>query len=197
MDNSEPKDKSQQKQRKPRKATPKSLENAAHYHLGRFASSSGNLRRVLGRRVERSARAHDTDRAEGLAAIDDLISKFERAGLLNDKVYAAARAVSLHRRGASRRAIQAKLREKGIASDLIEAAIAALAETHDEPEFAAAAYARRRRLGPYREGEARAERRQRDLGAMARAGFGYGLAIRVIDCNGAEELERDAARENK
>jgi regulatory protein len=133
--------------RKPRKATPKSLENAAHYHLRRFASSSDNLRRVLGRRVERSARAHGGDgdggRDGGRAAIEEIIARFERAGLLDD-----------------------------------------------------AAYARRRRLGPYRPAEARAERRTKDLAALARTGFGYSVALRVIDAEEAEELEREASRES-
>jgi regulatory protein len=125
--------------RKPRKATPKSLENAAHYHLQRFASSSDNLRRVLGRRVERSARAHGTDRGEGRAAIEDIIARFKRAGLLDDAAYARGRALSLNRRGASGKVIGAKLREKGIDADLIAAAIGALDETHADPELAAAA----------------------------------------------------------
>jgi regulatory protein len=47
------------------------------------------------------------------------------------------------------------------------------------------ALARRRRLGPFRKAEARAEHRLRDLAAMARAGFAYALAEKVID---AEEI---------
>ncbi|MBT4673178.1 MAG: RecX family transcriptional regulator [Rhodospirillaceae bacterium] len=194
MDNSDHKDKPRPEPRKPRKATPRSLENAAHYHLQRFATSSENLRRVLGRRVDRSARAHDTDRAEGLAAVDEIIARFERAGLLNDTVYAAARAASLNRHGISQRAIHAKLREKGLSANVIEAAIEALAKNHAEPEFAAAAaYARRRRLGPYRPAEARTERRERDLGAMARSGFGYDLSLRVIDAEDVDALEEDVS----
>ena len=41
----------------PRPLTAASLENAAVYYLSRFASSSGNLRRVLMRKVARAARA--------------------------------------------------------------------------------------------------------------------------------------------
>jgi len=197
LDKSDRKDKPRPGPKKPRKATPKSLENAAHYHLQRFSWSSENLRRVLGRRVERSAEAHDTDRAEGLAAIDDIIARFERAGLLNDAVYGLARATSLNRRGLSARAINAKLREKGLSADVIEPAIAALAKNHAEPEFAAAAaYARRRRLGPYRPPEARFERRERDLGAMARSGFGYDLSLRVIDAEDIDALEAEAVSPN-
>ena len=101
-------DKPQPKQRKPRKATPRSLKNAARYHLERFASSSDNLRRVLSRRVlsrrvERSARTHDTDRAEGLEAIDEIIARFEAAGLLDDQIYARNRAPGYLRRAGIRR----------------------------------------------------------------------------------------------
>ena len=50
------------RRRVPRKATPKRLERVALHYLERYSSSSENLRRVLMRRVERSARAHGTDR---------------------------------------------------------------------------------------------------------------------------------------
>jgi regulatory protein len=53
---------------------------------------------------------------------------------------------------------------------------------------AAATYARRRRLGPHRrDPEARAERRERDLAALARAGFSYAIAQQIIDADPAPE----------
>src|SRR5690606_18189362 len=139
----------------------------------RFASSAANLKRVLMRRVERSARAHGTDRAEGAALVEALVARFERAGLVDDKVYAEGRAAALLRRGAAPRAIRAALRAKGVAGDVIDAALATLDGDGDPEIRAAVALARRRRLGPYRPAEARRERRDRDLAAMARAGFGY------------------------
>ena len=54
----------------PRKVTLKSLENAALFYLQRYATSTENLRRVLMRRVDRSARAHSTDREEGSCFVD-------------------------------------------------------------------------------------------------------------------------------
>ena len=56
---------------------------------------------------------------------------------------------------------------------------------------AARAYAKRRRLGPYRRPDLRAAHRDRDLAALARAGFAYGLARRVIDME--LETETDTA----
>ena len=144
------------KPRRPRKATPKSIENAAFAYLGRFATSGENLRRVLMRKVERSARAHDTDRAEGATAIDALIARFTQTGLLDDGAYAETRVLSMHRRGASVRAIRLKLRQKGVADEHIEDALAGLARVTPEPELTAALrLAERRRLGPYRPAAAR------------------------------------------
>jgi regulatory protein len=181
---------SARKRKAPRKATPKSLENAALYHLERFSSSAANLRRVLMRRVERSARAHDTDRDEGAAAVDDIVRRFVAAGILNDAAYAAARAGTLHRRGASARKIRGSLMQKGVAGDDIETALAALRDEAEDPEFAAAVrLARRRRLGPYRPEPDREARREKDLAALARAGFGYDIARKVIEAGDIAALE--------
>lgn len=181
------------KRKAPRKASPRSLENAALYYLQRFASSTENLRRVLMRRVERSARAHDTDREDGAAWVDEIVTRFARAGLVDDRAYAEGKAGSLHRRGASLRRIRGELAAKGVAKDLVEEAIAALEETAErDPDTAAAIrLARRRRLGPFRAAEDREERRERDLAALARAGFGYDTARRIIDAESEEDLAQD------
>ena len=78
----------------PRKATDTSLGNAALHYLGRYATSSWNLRRVLMRKVERSARFHGTDREAGAAVVDRLIARYEDSGLLDDGAYAEARAAA-------------------------------------------------------------------------------------------------------
>ena len=54
----------------PRKVSPAYLERAALAYLERFAASAESLRRVLLRKVERSARAHDTDRDFYLTATE-------------------------------------------------------------------------------------------------------------------------------
>lgn len=180
----------------PRKTTARSLENTALHYLARFAASAANLRRVLLRRVERSARVHGTDRSEGEKLIAELIARFERSGLIDDRGFAASRALALHRRGASARAIRGRLLADGVAPDLVAAALAALADDVAEPEFAAAvAYARRRRLGPYRKESARPDFRPKDLAAFARAGFSFEVARRVIDAPSAASLEQDLGGE--
>lgn len=174
----------------PRKVTPKYLENAALFYLQRFATSGANLRRVLMRKVERSARFHGTDPAEGAQWVDALIAKFTAVKLLDDALYAESRATSLRRRGASGRTIALSLRQKGVEGEIIDTALAAADETEEQPERAAAArLARKRRLGPYRPPDARRDNRERDLATLARAGFSYDVALAVIDAEGPEDLE--------
>jgi len=176
-------------QRPPKKATAKHLENVALWYLQRFAASADSLRRVLLRRVDKSARAHDTDREEGAALVADIVARFRASGLLDDRIYAEGRARSLHRRGVSIRGIGARLRAKGVGAGDIEAALAALQDEAAEPDLAAAiAYVRRRRIGPYRRGGDREAMRERDLAALARQGFDYDTARRVIEADSAEAL---------
>ncbi len=176
---------SPRRRKRPRKLSPKSLEAAALHYLERFASSAENLRRVLTRRVVKSARVHPIDPEEAAHWIDDIVDRFARSGLLDDRRYAESLAHSLSRRGVSTRGIRARLMQKGVASDDIDHAIESLSEVVGDADLTAAlALVRRRRLGPLRDSDTRAAFRDKDLAALARAGFSYDLARRII---GADE----------
>jgi len=179
--------------RKPRKATPAYLRNWALHYLERYASSSAHLRRLMLVKVARSAAAHGTDAASGRDEVDKLIRSLEATGLLDDGAYAGAKAQALHRRAQSARAIRSALAAKGIAADLIAEALEVLGEEAEAPELSAAlAYARKRRLGPYRAAGARSDAREKDLAALGRRGFDYDLARRVIDAQDPRQLEAEA-----
>jgi regulatory protein len=180
-----------------RKLTAASLENVALHYLERFASSAAKLRRVLLRRVRRSAEEHGTDAAEGAALVEALIARFEAGGLLDDRSYAQAKATSLHRRGASRRAISGRLAQHGVNGEIIAAAIGDIENTAGNADLAAACtLARRRRLGPYRPNAARPEHRTKDLGTFARAGFSFEIARLVLDCADPDAVEALARGED-
>jgi len=175
--------------RRARPATPERLKRGALAYLERYASSTANLRRLLLRRVARSAAEHGTDPEEGRAAVEAILEALTRAGLLDDRAFAAARAATLRRRGLSRQGAMAALARSGIGR---EAAEAVLPDTDADDLAAAAAFARRRRLGPYRPAEARAEHRLRDLAALGRRGFGPGVARRVIDAEDPSAFDEEA-----
>lgn len=168
----------------PKPITPERLHAGALFYLERFASSSANLRRVLMRRVNRSALLHGTDRAEGAAWVEALIARFIETGLLNDAAYAGAKVASLHRRGTSKRLIAAKLATKGVDRDLAQALLNDdLTETRPGGDLAAAAaLARRRRMGPYRQPDLQTHFHDKDLAAFARHGFSRRVAERILAC---------------
>jgi len=175
------------KARTPRKITARYLENAGLYYLERYATSAENFRRVMMRKVLRSCQFHEQDPDEFAPMVDDLVQRYTQAGLLNDEVYARAQTEKLRRRGASKRAIHAKLHEKGLTSEQVDAALCKADDEHEDAEFnAACAYARRRRIGPYRN-PPDAERYQKDLGALARAGFSYDIARNVLGAPDTDE----------
>ena len=164
------------------------IEEWALAYLGRYASSAEHLRQVLRRRVKRRSGPGERIDAALAAGIDALIARYRATGLLDDAAYAAARARHGLARGRSLSQIAAGLAAKGVGAADAAAALAALQEGGGDPALAAAAaFARRRGLGPFRREPPGppadpAGDRQRALGAFARAGFPRRDAERILDC---------------
>jgi len=146
-------------------------------HMVKYATTEAGLVRVLDRRIGRWSRAAGTEGAEAeevSAAVAEarqaaraVARALVQSGVVDDAVFAGSRARSLTRAGRSRRAVGAHLAAKGVGQADIQTAL-----PEPESELASAlAYARRRRLGPFRLGEADEDTRRRELGALARAGF--------------------------
>ncbi|MDD4617475.1 MAG: regulatory protein RecX [Alphaproteobacteria bacterium] len=182
--------------------TPESLGKAALQYLERYACSEAGLRNVLENRIRRATIknrdfASDQTAHEALkAAIDQIVLKYKKLGVLNDKAFAEAKVNSLRREGRSRRAIQQKLAAKGISASFIKIAINRHAEdqSSEEAELAAACVlAKRRKLGPFRKTSADKDRRRKDLAVLARAGFPLDIACRALKTTLSEE-EEDAAQ---
>ena len=178
------------------------LHDAALAHLARYATTEANLRRVLGRRIDRWARAAGADPdpaddadpeaiaaavAGARAAADRVVARLVAAGAVSDAAFAESRARSLVRAGRSRRAIAAALVAKGVPSDL---ARAAAPEDADGELAAALTLARRRRIGPFRAGEADPDRRRKELAILASAGFAQDVARRALGMDPAEAEDR-------
>ena len=173
--------------------TAKYLQNAATFYLGRYPSTAEGLRRVLNRRVRRAEMAEAPVIDNVKQTIDSIVAKFVDAGVIDDKAFAQTKARALHRRGSSTRLTRQKLSFAGVDGDTLDKAMAGLDQELDtDPKQrewqAAVALARRRRLGPFRQKE-RKEHRDRDLASMARGGFEYQLAKKVIDATNPDALD--------
>ncbi|MDE1152601.1 MAG: RecX family transcriptional regulator [Micavibrio sp.] len=172
--------------KQPRKISAQYLENSALYYLQRFATSSENFRRVMTRKIKRSCTFHKVDPAPFFPIIEDMIIRYERAGLLNDKVFAAAKVSSLRRQGKSKKAILAKLQAKGLGRTEIDGALTSIDSESvgdEDPDMAAAlTFIRKKRLGRFRKGPAPdIKQQQKELAAMGRAGFSYEISRAALE----------------
>ena len=173
--------------------TPAWLEQAALAHLARFATSGPRLARLLEAKLTRAARRlgmeSEPSWRQGIAA---LITRLEARGLLDDGLYAEAKARRLQRQGQPGAAIARALQAEGLTRAQAATALGRLAvESSDGAAgdlAAAIAYVRRRRLGPYRPEAERARHAEKDLAALARRGFARLVADLVLAADNPEAL---------
>ncbi|MFF8945593.1 recombination regulator RecX [Streptomyces sp. NPDC014864] len=110
-------------------------------------------------------------------AAEEVLSRFEEVGLINDGAFADAWVESRHHgRGLARRALAQELRTKGVDAALIDEAVNQL---DTEQEEATARELVDRKLRATR-GLDRDKRLRRLAGMLARKGYSEGMALRVV-----------------
>ncbi|WP_216590843.1 recombination regulator RecX [Streptomyces brasiliscabiei] len=108
---------------------------------------------------------------------DEVLSRFEEVGLINDGAFADAWVESRHHgRGLARRALARELRTKGVDSTLIDEAVSQL-DSEQEESTARELVARKLRST---RGLDREKRLRRLAGMLARKGYSEGMALRVV-----------------
>lgn len=181
----------------PRRISAQSLENSALYYLQRYDSTAENLRRVLTRKVRRAAMHPEAsvDTAAAAEWIAAVVTKMQRLGYVDDARTATAKARGLFAKGTPPATIRRRLGLAGAGEDAIAAALTELGDDDatetDLTRAAAITLARRKRLGPYRAEADRADRRQKDMATLARAGFDFETARRVVDAPDVDSLEEN------
>ncbi|MEV0374604.1 recombination regulator RecX [Streptomyces sp. NPDC050636] len=148
---------------------PRTPEEQARAICLRLLTGSPRTRKQLG----------DALRERGIPeeAAEEVLSRFEDVGLINDAAFADAWVESRHHgRGLARRALARELRTKGVDSTLIEEAVSRL---DSEQEESTARELVDRKLRTTR-GLDREKRLRRLAGMLARKGYPEGLALRVV-----------------
>ncbi|MFJ3641115.1 recombination regulator RecX [Streptomyces sp. NPDC090108] len=108
---------------------------------------------------------------------EEVLSRFEEVGLIDDSAFADAWVESRHHgRGLARRALARELRTKGVESTVIDEAVAQL-DSEQEEETARDLVARKLRAT---RGLDRDKRIRRLAGMLARKGYPEGMALRVV-----------------
>jgi len=175
---------------RPAIASEAALQALALRYVARFPCSSHKLRTHLGKKLEPSIAQELVTLAVSRRWVDGVIASLTRMRALDDLGFAQARAVTLHRRGRAARLIERDLRRAGLPEPAIEHARRSLAELSAEPDLSAAiALARKKRIGPFARAPLDEAMRRRQLALLARAGFSFTIARRIVDCRDASQLE--------
>lgn len=165
-------------QKKHKKITSTYLENAGAYYLQRFSASISQFRQVMSRKIAKSCRDHPDQSMETChVLLENVIQKFINLGYLNDAAYANALHASLQNKSFARSRIIRTMQQKGVPQDILQEI---LPEQNENDDLRSAIkWARRKKLGPYSLRE-KPNQQQRDLAAMARAGFSFECANKAL-----------------
>lgn len=162
-----------------RKITKQRLKNIGLYYLKRFESSENNLRQVLRRRVNDYVRYNpDFNKTEAYAWIEEVLADFKNWKYIDDERYASLKVRDYLNAGKPARYIKNKLKQKGVDESVVNELLNA---QEYNPEEMALKFARKKKIGPFRpDEESRRENRQKDMGALIRAGFEYDVVTKVL-----------------
>ena len=114
---------------------------------------------------------------EGDPPVVATVERYVALGYIDDEAFARMKAGSLLRRGYGGRRVHQALGEAGIAEDLRQR----MAPGERAARESAMAYARRRRFGPFGAEPLEADRREKQIAAMLRAGHGFDAVRALID----------------
>lgn len=164
------------------------LWNYSLNYLARFEVSQNKLEFKL--RERREKYPLDVSVSEYNKALNAVITKLLEQNLLSDERYGQSRIRQLYARGKATNFIKQDLRRNGLDEFLIEDLLAVdNDEIYSPDEIAALRYIKKRKFGCYRKDEADFKQKQKELAALARQGFSYDLASRML------ALELDEAEE--
>jgi regulatory protein len=155
------------------------LERLALRYVERFATTRGRLTDYLKRKIRE--RGWDGEAADPAA----IAERMAELGYIDDRAYGEAKASAMARRGLGARRVAGALHQAGVKGDDAEAIAPGIA---DRALDAAVAFARRRRIGPFAEEPADRPLREKQIGAMLRAGHSPTLARRIASMKPGEDL---------
>ena len=157
------------------------LKDLAYSYLEKYNPSKQQLKVYLLKKYLLKIKG-SRSKKEVSAIIDEIILNLEKNKILNDEMYSDSKARMFLKRGYSLNKINQSLRSKGIEDKYVKQSIDKIKENEIEPDFVSALkLCKRRRIGPLRPESNRELFYKKDMGILARGGFGFDLSKRVLD----------------
>ena len=169
----------------PKPLGPARLEELALAYAARFAVSAAKLADYLRRKLRERGWE-----GEGEPPVEAIVMRFVAAGYVDDAAYARAKSTSMLRRGLGMRRVSQAWQEAGISQNDRADAVA----TEATQRHAALALARKRRIGPFGAPVADRAAREKQIGAMLRAGHPLDSARELVNAASVEAAEQWAAQ---
>ena len=163
-----------------------SLKDLAYSYLEKYSPSKQQLKVYLLKKYLTKIKGTNSKK-EVSSIIDEIILGLEKNRVLNDQLFSDSKARMFLKRGYSINKINQSLRNKGIENKFIKQSIDKIKEDNIEPDFnSALKLCKRRRIGPLRPEDNRELFYKKDMGILARNGFGFDLSKRVLNLDKTE-----------
>ncbi len=122
--------------------------------------------------------------------IDIVTEDLQKSKFINDKFYSESKAKSLIQRGSSINKIRNYLINKGVGEKYVKNTIEKIhINNQDQDFFSAIKICKKKRIGPSRQESNRMLFYKKDMGVLARSGFGFGVSKRVMEIEKDEYLK--------
>ena len=158
--------------------TEKRLMNIALFYLSRYDASEAKLRTMLSRRILKMKMRGEEIPEEVTTWVENVIRKIRDYAYIDDKRYAENKIRTMVEQGKSERYMSLKLKEAGINSQAIHRILEEMGSSEVDR---ALCYAYKKKLGQFRSKSQRIDYRQKDMAALARAGFSYEVSLAVLE----------------
>jgi len=156
------------------------LERLALRYVERFSTTRGRLTDYLVRKIRE--RGWDGAVAEPAALADRMAD----LGYIDDRAFGEARANAMARRGLGKGRVRVAFRQAGIDTEDAEALAPGI---EDRALQAALTFARKKRIGPFASAPPDRALREKQIGAMIRAGHDFTLSRRIATMAPGESIE--------
>ena len=153
--------------------TEQRLMNIALFYVSRYESSAEKVRQMLNRRLKRMKMQGEEVPPEASQWIEDILQKIQEKAYVDDNRYAENQVRTLILQGKSEHFICAKLALAGIEADKVREILSVEGSTE---ELRAQRFVARKRIGHFRPHADQSKFWEKDMAALARAGFSYDIA---------------------
>ena len=157
------------------------IRKFAYSYLEKYSPSKQQLRIYLFKKfLKKNQKIYN--KKELFNLIDTVVATLVDEKLLSDKYYSDSKSKALLRRGYSLNKIRYSLISKGIDDKYIKSSISKIKDNESDPDFfSAIKTCKRRKIGPCREEANRPLYYKKDISILARSGFSYEIAKKVLD----------------